>query len=88
MSNRKPRIEYYWAWDGHGPGPGDYKVNWRLVGGNGEVLCQCTQGFRDKTDAERNVDLVTGIFTANHPQLRNMDGTVAPRIVGPGKKPS
>ena len=53
-------------------------VNWRLVGANGEIMCQCTQGFRDKADAQRSVwacgDMLAGVSTDV-------------RHVGPGRKP-
>jgi len=78
---RKPKIEYYWV---HMAGMTvNPAVNWRLVGANGEVMCQSTQGFRDKTDARRSVDAVTStLFGRASP-----DGLEVPREVGPGRKP-
>lgn len=72
---RKPRIEYYWTDTKQGP-----RVNWRLLGINGEVMCQSTQGYRDKTDAQRSVDGVRWSLTP-HP------GDKPYREVGPGRKP-
>lgn len=31
----------------------DNKFDWRLLGANGETICSSSQGFRDRTDAER-----------------------------------
>lgn len=61
----------------------DHKVNWRLVGANGEVMCQCTQGFRDTIDAQRSV-VACGhqLFNAGNGLL-----LTAAKFVGPGKKP-
>ena len=59
----------------------DHKVNWRLVGGNSEVMCQCTQGFRDAVDAMRNVSTVTTILSGS----ANTAGLY--KIEGPGAKP-
>lgn len=93
MAARKPKLELYWspahpvlAPKGGIPIPPNYEVNWRLVAANGEVLCQCTQGFQDKTDAMRNVEAVAEIFggvgSVNWEQRAGLL-----RIVGPGKKP-
>ena len=49
MATRKPTVAYYWA------GLHEPRVNWRLVGGNGKIMCQSTQGFRNKADARRSV---------------------------------
>lgn len=82
MPARKPKIEYYWS---PVDGPGvcfDHRVNWRLIGANGEVMCHSNQGFRDKTDARRSVDAVLcaliGVAFTNH----------SCREVGPGRKPA
>lgn len=78
---RKARVEYYWVYLSHVP---SHVVNWRLVGANGEIMCQSTQGFRDKTDAVRSVEAVTStLFGRAGP-----GGLVLPRQVGPGKKPA
>lgn len=81
MSARKPKIEYYWA----GASVANPVVNWRLVGANGEVMCQSTQGFRDKTDARRSVRAVLCLLAYGLPD----DGTqgIGVREVGPGRKP-
>lgn len=80
MAARKPKLELYWT------DTAEPEVNWRLVAANGEVLCQCTQGFQDKTDAMRNVEAVAEIFggvgSVNWEQRAGLL-----RIVGPGKKP-
>ena len=87
MSTRKPKIEYYWTTEtkrvpisGKMADVDDHKVNWRLKGANGEVMCQSTQGFRDKTDAERSVMQVAHAFY-------NLD-YFKHRHTGPGRKPS
>ena len=79
MAARKPKVEYYWAWRAGTLAP---VVNWRLVGANGEIMCQSTQGFRDKADARRSVCAVGLTLTGYHPT----DETF--REVGPGRKPS
>jgi hypothetical protein len=73
---RKPKIEYYWG----GASVTYPVVHWRLVGGNGEIMCQSTQGFRDKTDAQRSVFAVIAAL------VESWAGFV-PREVGPGRKP-
>lgn len=85
MSARKPKIEYYWwrtcidhACDVHG----EWRVNWRLVGANGEIMCQSTQGFRDKADARRSVDAVASVF------FGVPDAHHEVREVGPGRNPA
>lgn len=83
---RKPKIEYYWTdvltGRRHIEEP---KVNWRLVGANGEVMCQSTQGFRDKTDARRGVESVAEKL-GGYLEWQLAHGTI--REVGPGKKPA
>lgn len=81
MSARKPKIEYYWARVWTDPETIEHRVNWRLVGANGEIMCQSTQGFRDKTDAHRSVDRVGDLFAD-----RDV-GFTSIREVGPGRKP-
>ena len=81
MSARKPKIEYYWSFSHVDPG---YKVNWRLIGANGEIMCQSTQGFGDKTDARRSVRAVMNVFGCE--PLIPVDLVV--REVGPGRKPA
>lgn len=78
MPARLPKVELYWGHVAEGVDayPG---INWRLKAANGEVLCQCTQGFRDKTDAIRNLTAVAGAFFGDVDRVR---------VVGPGKKPS
>lgn len=84
MSARKPKIQYYWAkqWGTVGS-PAEHVVNWRLVGANGEIMCQSTQGFRDKTDARRSV-LAVGGALAGVPAESLI---LCAREVGPGRKP-
>lgn len=81
MPARQPKVELYWT--AHTPAeplaPDEQRVNWRLKAANGEVLCQCTQGFQDKTDAMRNLTAVAGVFFGDVDRVR---------VVGPGKKPS
>ena len=87
MAKRKAKIEFYWTTgvvktgdflDYHGP-----VVNWRLKGANGEVMCQSTQGYRDKTDAVRSVDAVASLLFGTL-----VEGVLTmPKRVGPGKKP-
>lgn len=88
MAARKPKIEYYWTqqvvaaimFKGEATPTkhGEPVVNWRMVGANGEVMCQSTQGFRDKTDAVRAVTTVAGMFNGDVDAIRH---------VGPGPKP-
>lgn len=81
MATRKPKIELYWT---AGDAPLVWAINWRLKGGNGEVMCQCTQGFRDKTDALRNIDAcASALFNSGFPA----DNPLKTKIVGPGRKP-
>ncbi len=62
MAARKPRVEYYWCADPSKPvTPDNIRVNWRLVGANGEIMCQSTQGFRDEADARRSVLAVAAV---------------------------
>jgi hypothetical protein len=91
MGARKPRIEYYWTpgrpgSDKHGAEVVDHFVNWRLIGANGEVMCQSTQGYRDKRDARRAVEAVTLILCK---PAHSSEGAVTygVREVGPGRKP-
>lgn len=83
---RKPKIELYWTKDHNiasldNDGP-LHVINWRLIGGNGEVMCQSTQGFRDKTDAMRSIDAVAHILF-NYP----LGLKSSARVTGPGRKP-
>lgn len=92
MATRKPKIEYYWTWrmlrtpkgrQTKKVDPDSWRVNWRLFGGNGELMCSSNQGYRDKTDAQRAVLAVATVLAQD-------DGItgVYVREVGPGKKPS
>lgn len=84
MSKRKPKIEYYWST--HRVLEGSRAVvNWRLVGANGETMCQSMQGFRDKTDAQRSVEAVATAFAVKAPWQPVPDDL---REVGPGRKPT
>ena len=77
MRELKPKVEYYWV------DIDDHYVNWRLVGSNGEVMCQSNQGYRDKADARRAVRAVMTVLGV--PPLDAVNMHV--REVGPGKKP-
>lgn len=83
---RKPRIEYSWAWQRAADAPGgyDYRVNWALLGGNGEHVCGSNQGARDKYDAYRSVQNAS-ILLGGNLSVRLALGDI--REVGPGKKP-
>lgn len=85
MSKRKPKIEYYWVRDPRVALPPLWQVNWRLVGSNGETMCQSTQGYRDKADAERSVQSVAAVFA----ELTWVEGkpVLGYRSIGPGSKP-
>lgn len=84
MMKRKPYIELYWTMRTVEADPPKVvkEINWRLVSGNGETMCQCTQGFRDKTDAYRSVAACGAAIGGSH------DGAMFTiPIKGPGKKP-
>lgn len=87
MAARKPKVEFYWTIRGN-VGADVSKaygvVNWRLVGANGETMCQSTQGFRDKTDARRAVEAVAATLGGD---LRWELERGYLREVGPGRKP-
>lgn len=78
MAARIAKIELYWVVHQEFP-TNRVEVNWRMKAANGEVLCQCTQGFQDKTDAMRNITAVAGVMHGDVDKIR---------IVGPGKKPA
>lgn len=78
----KPKVVYYW----HSTRTGEPRVSWNLVGANGEVVCQSTQGFRDKADARRSIDTILGILDAW--PLYSLTGRGLVREVGPGRKPA
>lgn len=86
MTARKPRIEYYWravrVEHLTQEATFDQVIDWRLVGANGEIMCFCNQGFRDKADANRAVGAVVAVFS----RFFGDESTL--RIVGPGKKPN
>lgn len=86
MAARKPRIEYYWsARVSTAVRSAHVLVNWRLVGANSEIMCQSTQGFRDKADARRSVDAVVRVFAeADGWGLDDLNGQL--RETGPGRK--
>lgn len=83
MTARKPRIEYYWravrVEHLTQEATFDQVIDWRLVGANGEIMCFCNQGFRDKTDAIRSTTAVAGMFNGDVDAIKH---------VGPGKKPN
>lgn len=84
---RKPKVEYYWSIRGNFGADVSVAyavVNWRLVGANGETMCQSTQGYRDKMDAQRAVDAVIAAFGFDS-HLARVFGYW--REVGPGRKP-
>ena len=83
MAKRAPKIRMYWSWP---HGEDEPKVNWRLKGGNGEIMCSSTQGYRDKLDCERALDAVKLAFDGTINYARN--ATIEPiKRVGPGRKP-
>lgn len=86
MAARKSKIEYCWAPIPHEEGGQSWFVNWRLVGANGEIMCQSTQGYRDKTDARRSVDAVTLLLCK--PTYVDGNAVYGLREVGPGRKPA
>lgn len=77
---RKPKIEYTWTPVRRRGFTANHKVNWRLVGANGEIMCQSNQGFRDKADAQRSVQAVAAALQGGDP--------LPYREVGPGRKPT
>ncbi len=54
-------------------------INWRLVGANGEVMCQSTQGFLSRAEARNSVNRCGDLIAGLHEDVRR---------VGPGVKPS
>lgn len=101
MSKRKPRLEHYWVKqrkpqaelqaeldaNPNKPIPVEgQRVNWRLVGANGEIMCQSTQGYRDKTDSRRGFDAVSLVLAGSH--RTSLVALKLLREVGPGRKPS
>lgn len=76
---RKPKIEYYWSLMAHNGY--EYFVNWRLVGANGEIMCSSSQGFRDKTDAQRSINDIGALFYGEDFMGHDL------KEVGPGRKP-
>lgn len=96
MAARKPKIIYSWVWKSNQSKPpspgqkvagvhGDWKVDWALIGANGEHMCGSNQGFTDKTDARRSVG---DVFKALLVMVDTESGALTVREVGPGKKPS
>lgn len=69
-ASKKPTVQFYWV--SHA---GEPRVNWRLVGGNGETVCESTQGFRDRSDAVRALETAIILLSAA-------------RRSGPGEKPA
>lgn len=57
-------------------------INWRLVGANGEVMCQCTQGFTSRQSALESINRC-GVLLAN----AGCTGPKEAKITGPGRKP-
>lgn len=65
MAKRAPKIRMYWSWP---HGEDEPKVNWRLEGGNGEVMCSSTQGYRDKVDCVRDTtERIAALSTKDKP---------------------
>lgn len=91
MAARKPKLMMMWVMQrvtttlaGVTKASMQPRVNWKLVGANGETMCQSNQGFRDKTDAIRNLRecgkwllYVDGVYPS-----------LSPRVVGPGRRPN
>ncbi len=69
MASKKPTVEFHWVEQA-----GEPRVNWRLRGANGEIVCSSHQGFRDRADAVRSLDTTVILLTAA-------------RRSGPGEKP-
>lgn len=63
------------------PSPTRQVINWRLVGANGELMCQCTQGFTSRQGAEESIERCGNLLY----EAGLFDG---PKMVGPGRKPS
>lgn len=80
MAKRVPKIQYQWRWDGE-----DFRVYWSLIGGNGEIMCQSSQGSQDKTDARRSVLEVARVLSKDSfGGVNDLPETL--REVGPGRK--
>ena len=78
----RPYIRYNWERQ-----QGEYRVNWVLVGGNGQAMVgSLHQGFRDKTDARRSV---TDVIKALAGDLIELEKGVPVHLLeqGPGPKP-
>lgn len=62
------------------------QVRWSLYGANGEYMCGSgSEGYRDKTDAQRSVDAVIAAFGFDS-HLARVFGYW--REIGPGRKPT
>lgn len=64
------------------PSPTRQVINWRLIGANGELMCQCTQGFTSRQDAKDSIDRCGHLLY----QVDLSCGEA--KLVGPGRKPS
>lgn len=69
------KIVYTWV-----PQAGKMRVNWRLVGGNGEIMCFSNQGFKDVRDARRAVAACGNAINGSGVSLKLHEE-------GPGPKP-
>lgn len=55
MSERDgPHVELYVREDG--------AMDWRLIGGNGEQVCESSQGYRDEADTRRALQRARELF--------------------------
>lgn len=97
MAARKAKVEMYWTTEKKSkdeiaaekaaqkvPGPVDKTrdvINWRLVGANGEVMCQSTQGYTSRQSARESMDRCGYMLHRVNSLFGNAE------VKGPGRKP-
>lgn len=87
MSKRivKPKVMYFWQWNGLTLTKPAYRVKWLLVNDQGVTLCESSDDYETLALAKEALANVVGIlgslfWIGSQPQLGY-------REVGPGKKP-
>jgi len=91
----KATIEYYWSPKRvtkivQNKPVADHEVNVRILGANGLIVGQITQGFKDKRDARRGVNALCEALGWDSEQEGVLGHLISERLVqerGPGAKP-